>query len=250
MSQQVQAVQTHPDILQAEAFRLLVSSLIRPEAHTDIHSLISRSSEALTLVVGMRRSEWQSVGKCQLQHHPPAVGTREIVGEEQVDSISLVCRQRYRLASVVHAGLHQRERNPRVGARHKLSIQLQVYTGDISRAFVDAVIRYLHVVHAVRYQVRQRLVICLSCELKRPLSELEPVVIRCYEVYASLRLYLVVQRCDRHAADGRGVSQLLEERSLIVQSRSKAQRGILIPVWYDGERCPWRHDALLVERPS
>ena len=109
MAEDVEAVNTYPDILQVELSVLLISTLIRSEAHADIDTLICRCTEILTLVVGMRRSEWQTIGKGQFQGHTPAVGAWEIVGKEEVYGIPLVGRQRNGVAAIFYARLHQRE---------------------------------------------------------------------------------------------------------------------------------------------
>ena len=63
VAEDIEAINTYPDILQVELPVLLVSTLIGPVAHADVNSLVCRSTEILTLVVGMRRSERQAVGK-------------------------------------------------------------------------------------------------------------------------------------------------------------------------------------------
>ena len=69
------------------------------------------------------------------------------------------------------------------------------------------------------------------------------------EVDASLTLDLMVERCHGDAVDGGCISQFLEERSLIVETCRKAERGVLVVSRNDGERNAGTEDGFTVEVP-
>ena len=107
-AEQVEPVETEPDVLEGQ---FLVALLVVDETigHTDIHTFVGRSPEGVGLKFLVRRRERQAVGIGQLERHLPTGGSREIVGEEQVDGIFLVGGQRDALTAELHAGVHEGE---------------------------------------------------------------------------------------------------------------------------------------------
>ena len=80
----------------------------------------------------MRCRKGKSVSIGQTQRHLPTLGTGEVVGEEEVERNALIGRQGNRLSVEFHAGIHQRERNPRVGSLDKLAVKLEVDAGSMA----------------------------------------------------------------------------------------------------------------------
>ena len=86
----------------------------------------------------------------------------------QVQRKALVGGKRQRHTVECLAGLHERESQPRVGAWHKLAVELEVYSCGIAVAQVLSIVSNLHIINIIRYEVVETLVICLGGELKLP----------------------------------------------------------------------------------
>ena len=119
----------------------------------------------------------------------------------------------------------------------------------MSAAHIVAIIHHLHVVHAIRHKVAKCLVVCFGCELERAVVHLEAVVEACDEVYRTLALRLTVERGVCNAVRCGGVAYLLEERCLIVQTRGKAHRYVLVECRNDAQRQTRAEYSLLRETP-
>ena len=106
----------------------------------------------------------------------------------------------------------------------------------MSAACVVAIIDHLDVVHAVRHEVAERLIVGLCRKLIGPFFHVEPIVEARNEVYGPLALRLLVELCVGYAVNGRCVAHLFEERCLIVESGSEAQRHVSVERRHDAER--------------
>ena len=98
----------------------------------------------------------------------------------------------------------------------------------MTAAFVLSVINYLYIADRVGYQIAQCLIVGFCRELVSLFIHLEPVVVTGKEVDASLTLDLPVERGDGYSIDGGCISQLLEERCLIIKSCSETERRVLM----------------------
>ena len=191
----------------------------------------------------------QTIGEGELQRHLPFLASREIVGEIEVHRISLVGRQWDALAIELHLRIHQRETDPGICARYKLAIELEVQACRMAATLVLTIVNHLHIAHGVRHQIVQSLVICLCRELISLVVQREAMVVAGNEVDASLTLDLLVERCHGDAVDGGCISKFLEEWSLIVEACRKAERGVLVVSWNDGEGDTRTEDGFLIEVP-
>ena len=197
----------------------------------------------------MRCSEWKSIGKGKLERQEPLPAAWEVIGEEEVHCIPLVGRKRDALAVEFHPGIHQRQAEPGIRAGHKLAIELEVETCCMTAAFVLSVINYLYIADRVGHQIAQCLIVGFCRELVSLFIHLEPVVVTGNEVDASLTLDLPVERGDGYSIDARGISQLLEERCLIIKSCSETERRVLMVCRNDSEGDAWAQDGFPIEVP-
>ena len=110
-AEEVEAVEPYPDVLDCGAAGTVVRT-VGQETHADVGTLIGRCAELLLFESSMWGTEGQAVGKSQTECHFPTVGTREIVGEMEIDGISLVCRGGDPLTIVFLSGAHQGECEP------------------------------------------------------------------------------------------------------------------------------------------
>ena len=74
----------------------------------------------------------------------------------------------------------------------------------------------------------QQLVIQFGSELKRPVINLKPVFQSSDEMDRLLTLNLIIQHGIGHAVDCRRITQLLVERSLIIQAGGETETEVLI----------------------
>ena len=63
------------------------------------------------------------------------------------------------LSVELHRGFHEREADPGVGARHELTIVLEVGADDVAAGFVATVIDDLHVIDVVGVESALELVV-------------------------------------------------------------------------------------------
>ena len=218
-------------------------------AHADVGTAVGRCAERLVGEVAVGCAEGQTVGNGQFERHLPAVGAREIVGEEQVDGITLVGGHGDAPAVDFHLGAHERQAHPRVGAGHKLAVELQVESCGVSATLLTGIVGDLHVVDGIGHQIVQRLVVGLGRKAVGPLAQLEAVVETGDEMYALLALDFAVERGMCDVVDGEGVAQLLEEGSLVVEACGETQGDIVVECRHDAQRHTRTEDALLVEVP-
>ena len=223
--------------------------VVEPVAHADVGALVGRGPKLVGLQLPVGCGKGQTVGESQLETHAPAGGAGEIVGEKEVDGIFLIRGQGNVFAVEPHAGVHDGEREPRVGARHKLAVEFEVEARGVARSLVVAVVDRLHVVHRVGHKVGQRLVVGLGRELELAPVHAETVVVAGDEVYRPLAFDVAVECGIGHPAHGRRVAQFLEERRLIVQSRGQPDGHLVAESRYDAQREARTHDGLAVEVP-
>ena len=88
-AKEVEAVQSQPHIAEDG---LLVALVVVKEAvaHTNIGTLIGWRTEGIGLQFFVGSRERQTIGKSKAEAHPPLGRTREVVGKEEVDGITLV----------------------------------------------------------------------------------------------------------------------------------------------------------------
>ena len=119
----------------------------------------------------------------------------------------------------------------------------------MAAALLARIVNNLDVVNGIRNNVRQSLVIRLRRKLVRAVAHLEAVIKACDKVNGTLALGIAVERGAGNAVDRCGVTQFLEERSLVINAGGKTQRHVMIERRYYAQRRPRTDDALLVEVP-
>ena len=117
----------------------------------------------------------------------PSVGVREIVAEEHGEVQALVSRAWHiRTAVDFFFSLHDANADPRVGARHKFSVNLHVNTCSIALGDIAAVINDAYIIYVVWDEIAQCLVVCFGCELEWSLIDTELIFHAKQEMDASL----------------------------------------------------------------
>ena len=174
-AQEVEAVEAEPDVAE-DALALAAFVVEHAVAHADVGTLVGRRAEGVGLQFAVGRREGQSVGVGELEAHLPPCGAGEEVGEIEVEGVALVGGHGHADAVEFHLRVHDRERDPRVAARHKLAEELEVEAGGVSGGEVVAVVDHLDVVDGVGHEVSEQFVVELGGELEGPVVDVEAVV--------------------------------------------------------------------------
>ena len=116
-------------------------------------------------------------------------------------------------------------------------------------AEVISIINHLHVIHTVRNEVGQSLIIQLARKFKRTSRHVKPIVHACNEMQRTLALYLFVKCYARFVVHGRSVAQFLKEWGLIIKTCCKTQCKIGVKGRNDAQRHARTDDCFLIKSP-
>ena len=186
------------------------------------------------------------MGKRRPQGERPTRRTGEVVSEIERHIVALIGGARIPHAIHFFFRLHQRESQPRIGARYKLAEQFEVDSCRISRRQVTSIVHHAHIVDRIGDQVRQPFIIRLGRKLKRTLHQLESVIGSHHKMHRTLTAHRRIQLHDDTTVRVHRVTQFLIERSLIIQAGRRAQGPSVVPLRNVANRQARRDKGLVV----
>lgn len=96
---------------------------------------------------------------------------------------------------------------------------------------IVAIISHLYIVDTVWNKVAQQLIVQFGRKFERAILHVEAIVHAGNEVQRPLTLDMTVERCIGNTIACGSITQLLEERRLVIQASGKTQADVLISRW-------------------
>ena len=86
----IEAIQSQPNVAKGIVSKMSIFVVDESIIHTKIHSLISRCTEGISFKSCMGWAKGEAICETCLEIHFPSCGTREEVGEKEIDVVALV----------------------------------------------------------------------------------------------------------------------------------------------------------------
>lgn len=177
------AFEMPPEIVGADSVFFSADQLV---LEADIKTLVGRCTEIADIAAYLWRCHGEAVGNDAFKAELQLRELREIIVEENAETVTLVSRTRYFHSVQVFLCLHQRETEPGVCSGNELSEKLEVNTGNETVGFVTAGVDNFQIVELVWNDVVKFLVVGFCRDFERTVECAECVVATENQLYAPL----------------------------------------------------------------